>query len=83
MVKTLREQSGFGWDEGRQIVTAPDDVWDKYITVNLFFVVLVDIDMVFRSTLLQNRTARNLSRYSTTSHHSSIKSLQQVWGLTI
>ncbi|TFK78308.1 hypothetical protein K466DRAFT_607113 [Polyporus arcularius HHB13444] len=31
IVKALRELSGFGWDEERSLVTAPDDVWDKYI----------------------------------------------------
>jgi Myb/SANT-like DNA-binding domain len=31
MVKTLRSQSGFGWDEGLQIVTASNDVWTAYL----------------------------------------------------
>ncbi|KDQ13310.1 hypothetical protein BOTBODRAFT_45272 [Botryobasidium botryosum FD-172 SS1] len=34
VVKTLREQSGFSWDEDVQIVTAPDDVWDYYLAAN-------------------------------------------------
>ncbi|KAF8580859.1 hypothetical protein K439DRAFT_1619440 [Ramaria rubella] len=31
LVKALREQSGFGWDDMKQMVTAPPDVWDKYL----------------------------------------------------
>lgn len=27
------ELSGFGWDEARQMVTAPDEVWDVYLLV--------------------------------------------------
>ncbi|KAL2472390.1 hypothetical protein Adt_40532 [Abeliophyllum distichum] len=30
-VKILLEHSGFSWDEGREIVTAEDCVWDAYI----------------------------------------------------
>ncbi|XP_026393466.1 L10-interacting MYB domain-containing protein-like isoform X4 [Papaver somniferum] len=30
-VSTLRGQSGFGWDQSREIVTADDAVWDDYI----------------------------------------------------
>ena len=32
-VKTLRALSGFGWDEGDQMVTAPMSVWDPYVKV--------------------------------------------------
>ncbi|KAF8479944.1 hypothetical protein JB92DRAFT_3133324 [Gautieria morchelliformis] len=31
IVKTLREQSGFGWNEGKKLVTASKEVWDVYI----------------------------------------------------
>ncbi|KAG1858919.1 hypothetical protein F4604DRAFT_1518960, partial [Suillus subluteus] len=31
VVKKLREQSGFGWDNTLKIVTAPPDVWEKYL----------------------------------------------------
>ncbi|KAF7358417.1 Myb-like domain-containing protein [Mycena venus] len=30
-VRKLREQSGFGWDDGLKIVTASDDVWAAYL----------------------------------------------------
>lgn len=30
-MKKLRGQSGFGWDDERQMVTAPSDVWDEYL----------------------------------------------------
>ncbi|KIJ27799.1 hypothetical protein M422DRAFT_270982 [Sphaerobolus stellatus SS14] len=30
-VKGLRDQSGFGWDEGKQRVTAPESVWEPLI----------------------------------------------------
>src|SRR5882672_9580423 len=33
VVKTLRGLSGFGWDEGDQMVTAPLAVWDSYVKV--------------------------------------------------
>ncbi|KAG2125081.1 hypothetical protein DEU56DRAFT_744042 [Suillus clintonianus] len=33
VVKKLREQSGFGWDNTLKIVTAPPDVWEKYLAV--------------------------------------------------
>jgi hypothetical protein len=29
--RDLMENSGFGWDDERQIPTAPDDVWDRYL----------------------------------------------------
>ena len=32
-MKSLRDQSGFGWDEGKQRVTAPDAVWEPLIEV--------------------------------------------------
>jgi Myb/SANT-like DNA-binding domain len=31
--KQLKETSGFGWDDQRQMVTAPDSVWDRYLEV--------------------------------------------------
>lgn len=34
IVKTLREQSGFGWDETLKIAMATDDVWERYIAVS-------------------------------------------------
>jgi hypothetical protein len=34
IVKKLREQSGFGWDSTTNKVMAPDDVWEKYLTVS-------------------------------------------------
>ena len=40
VVKQLREQSGFGWDNALKIVTAPPDVWDKYLEVCLTNVLL-------------------------------------------
>lgn len=33
VVSTLRGQSGFGWDQSREIVIADDAVWDDYIKV--------------------------------------------------
>ncbi|KAJ7698104.1 hypothetical protein B0H17DRAFT_878603, partial [Mycena rosella] len=33
-VRKLREQSGFGWDDGLKMVTASDDVWEVYIEVH-------------------------------------------------
>jgi hypothetical protein len=33
IVKALCEQSGSEWDEQEQLVTAPDDIWEKYIKV--------------------------------------------------
>ncbi|KIJ30883.1 hypothetical protein M422DRAFT_267492 [Sphaerobolus stellatus SS14] len=30
-VKDLRDQSGFGWDDGKQRVTAPESVWEPLI----------------------------------------------------
>ena len=32
--KTLIDNSGFGFDEETQLITAPDDVWDRYIQVS-------------------------------------------------
>ncbi|KAF8584008.1 hypothetical protein K439DRAFT_1298134, partial [Ramaria rubella] len=31
IVQTLWDLSGFGWDEGRQMVTANEDIWEKYL----------------------------------------------------
>ena len=33
----LRNNSGFGWDEERGLVTAPEYVWNEYLKVCLFF----------------------------------------------
>ena len=35
IVKELRKQSGFGWDNAKQLVTAPPQVWDSYLEVCL------------------------------------------------
>jgi hypothetical protein len=35
IVKAMRDLSGFGWDKGQQRVTAPLEVWDKYLEVRL------------------------------------------------
>ena len=35
IVKTLRGLSGFGWDKGQQMVTAPAAVWENYVQVCL------------------------------------------------
>ncbi|CAN6460551.1 unnamed protein product [Victoria cruziana] len=34
LVKLLRSQSGFGWDDVYKVVTADEDVWEQYIAVN-------------------------------------------------
>jgi hypothetical protein len=34
MVKTLRELSGWGWNEMTHMVIAPSDVWDEYLKVH-------------------------------------------------
>jgi len=31
LVRELREQSGFGWDEVKHLATAPHDVWERYL----------------------------------------------------
>ncbi|KAF8574496.1 hypothetical protein K439DRAFT_1253224, partial [Ramaria rubella] len=31
LIHSLHEQSGFGWDDMKQMVTTPPDVWDKYL----------------------------------------------------
>lgn len=31
--KHILDQTGFGWDEASQTVTAPDDVWQTYLQV--------------------------------------------------
>jgi hypothetical protein len=33
VVQTLRNLSGFGWDDTKHTVTALDDVWDQYLAV--------------------------------------------------
>jgi len=32
--KALMDNSGFGFDEETQLITAPEDVWDRYIQVS-------------------------------------------------
>ncbi|KAK1278771.1 hypothetical protein QJS04_geneDACA007255 [Acorus gramineus] len=34
MVKLLREQSGFGWDDTMKVVTADEDLWELFIREN-------------------------------------------------
>ncbi|KAG0691483.1 hypothetical protein DFH29DRAFT_1010956 [Suillus ampliporus] len=34
IIKKLWEQSGFGWDNTLKIVTAPPDVWEKYLATH-------------------------------------------------
>lgn len=34
LVKLLRSQSEFGWDDVYKVVTAEEDVWDRYIAVS-------------------------------------------------
>ncbi|KAE9445243.1 hypothetical protein C3L33_22859, partial [Rhododendron williamsianum] len=34
MFKHIKDQTGFGWDEASQTVTAPDDVWQTYLQAN-------------------------------------------------
>lgn len=36
-IKILLQQSGFSWDETREMVTAEDHVWDAYTKVNNYF----------------------------------------------
>ena len=36
MVKHLRGLSGWGWDDTRKIIIAPDDVWDAYLAASLY-----------------------------------------------
>jgi hypothetical protein len=35
--QNCRDNSGFGWDDKKQIPTAPDTVWEEYIGVILYF----------------------------------------------
>jgi hypothetical protein len=30
----LKENSGFGWDDVRRILTAPPDVWERYLAAH-------------------------------------------------
>ena len=41
----LKNNSGFGWDEERKMVTAPDDVWERYLSVHKgsFFLLLINL----------------------------------------
>jgi len=32
--KFLKDNSGFGWDDGKQIPTAPEAVWEDVIAVS-------------------------------------------------
>lgn len=32
-VKTLRDSSGFGWDDSKQLVTATDEVWEVSVSI--------------------------------------------------
>ncbi|KAG2360527.1 hypothetical protein BDR07DRAFT_1260282, partial [Suillus spraguei] len=34
VIKKLQEQSGFDWDNTLKIVSAPPDVWEKYLVVS-------------------------------------------------
>ena len=34
IVSALRANSGFGWDHDKDLPTAPDDVWDKYLSAH-------------------------------------------------
>ena len=36
IVKNLTDQSGWGWDNERKLVTAPPNVWDTYLVVCSF-----------------------------------------------
>ena len=36
-VNKLRNQSGFGWDDGLKMVTASDDVWATYLKVRSIY----------------------------------------------
>ena len=40
-MKGLRGQSGFGWNEEKCLVTAPQDIWDQYIEVSFNAVVYI------------------------------------------
>ncbi len=33
--KTLRDSSGFGWDDVNQVVTASAEVWDAFLAVRI------------------------------------------------
>lgn len=35
-VKTLRDSSGFGWDDFKQVVTALVEVWDTFLAVCIY-----------------------------------------------
>ncbi|KAF8575525.1 hypothetical protein K439DRAFT_1623527 [Ramaria rubella] len=46
LVKALHEQSGFGWDDMKQMVTTPPDVWDKYLEVWKAFPLYLPIEKI-------------------------------------
>ncbi len=39
--QNCRDNSGFGWDQDKQIPTAPDHVWVEYRAVNFFLFFLI------------------------------------------
>ena len=48
-MKDLLSQRGFWWDEMQQMVKASDDVWDAYIEV-IFFYLILDVDTLTHNT---------------------------------
>lgn len=66
-IKNLLENSGFSWDETREMITAEDHVWDAYTKVNyltiLFiqgFFILLLIFYACRHTLMLDHTELKL-----------------------
>ncbi|KAG0692839.1 hypothetical protein DFH29DRAFT_1008050 [Suillus ampliporus] len=67
VVKKLQEQSGFGWDNTLKIVTAPPDIWEKYLVIlvegivatgeNVFHVGMATMTETVDTTLLFNHPA--------------------------